>query len=431
MTILKEILANEVFPALGCTEPIACADATAAAAEQLTPSPVRKITLVVDPGTYKNGAAVTVPHSGGAKGNLIAAAMGAFVADASPKLEVLKKVTPDILHKATALIEGGHIEYRCREDQRAFSVEAWVESADSRARCVLSGGHTNITTLEKDGREVRPGKGPGEMHEQPYRSRLKEMPLKDLITEVVQLDQETRQYLQQGVEMNLAIAEAGEKTRGTASQLRQMKEAGVMAEDLFYNIKRKVAGAVDARMSGYPMPMMTSGGSGNQGAVGILTPYLAGRHQGIDVDRILESIAVTHALNAYIKCFIGELSAVCGCSVAAGIGAASAIVYQRCGIDMQRITFAMDNVIGDLSGLICDGAKPGCAMKTVTAVDTALRSGFMAIDGFGLSEDDGILGMTPEDSIRNLSRISLEGMFNVDPTVIHILQDKATAHGRA
>ena len=152
--------------------------------------------------------------------------------------------------------------------------------------------------------------------------------------------------------MNLAIAETGVKIMRTAYQLQQMKESGVMAEDLFYNAKFKVA-------------------------------------------------------------------------------AAAAIVYQQCGIDMEKITFAMDNVIGDLSGLICDGAKPGCAMKTVTAVDTAMRSGFMAIAGYGLSDDDGIIGTTPENSIKNLGRIALEGMFKVDPTVIHILQDKAASHGRA
>ena len=150
MTILKDILTNEVFPALGCTEPIACAYAVAAAAELLLPDPVEKIKLAVDPGTYKNGAAVTVPHSNGAKGNLIAAGMGAFTADASTKLEVLQTVTPDILKKAGILIESGNIEYLCSEEKREFYVEARVESADSWARCILSGGHTNIILLENE-----------------------------------------------------------------------------------------------------------------------------------------------------------------------------------------------------------------------------------------------------------------------------------------
>jgi L-cysteine desulfidase len=193
----------------------------------------------------------------------------------------------------------------------------------------------------------------------------------------------------------------------------------------------KVAAAVDARMAGHPQPVMTSGGSGNQGAVGILTTYMAGLHQGVGSERLLQSVALTHAINAYIKCFIGELSVICGCSMAAGIAAAAAIVYQCCGLDMKKIKFAMDNVIGDLSGLICDGAKPGCAMKAITAVDTAIRSGFMAIGGYGLSDDDGIIGTSPETSIENLGRIALEGMLRIDPAVIHILQAKMGSHGRA
>lgn len=431
MTILKDILKHEVFPALGCTEPISCAYAAAMAAEQLLPDSVVKLELEVDPGTYKNGAAVVVPHSRNSKGNLIAAAMGSFAADPGLKLEVLQAVTPEILERAEKLIADGKAEYLCREDHKGFYVEARVESATSRACCVLSGGHTNVVSLRKNGEEIGGPQGTEGADAQDYRARLRKMSIKDLIAEAVRLDDDTRAYLQRGVDMNLAMAEVGIKAMGTAYQLQRMKDSGVIAEDLLYNTKLKVAAAVDARMTGHPQPVMTSGGSGNQGAVGILTTYMAGLHQGITTERLLESVAVTHAINSYIKCFIGELSVICGCSMAAGIASAAAIVYQRCGVDMEKIKFAMDNVIGDLSGLICDGAKPGCAMKAVTAVDTAIRSGFMAIDGYGLSGDDGIIGASPESSIENLGRIALEGMLGLDPTVIRILQGKLSSHGRA
>jgi L-cysteine desulfidase len=431
MTILKDILEHEVFPALGCTEPISCAYAAAAAAEQLLPEPVLRLTLTVDPGTYKNGAAVLVPHSNHSKGNLIAAAMGAVTADSGPKLELLQAVTPDILERAGRLIAEGNAEYLCREEQKGFYVEALVASAASQARCVLSGGHTNVVSLTKNGEEIQDPQQAGAREGRDYRARLREMPIKDLIAEVTDLDDETRAYLQRGIDMNLAMAEAGIKNLGTAHQLQLMRDSGVMTEDLLYNTKVKVAAAVDARMAGHPQPVMTSGGSGNQGAVGILTTYMAGLHQGVGSERLLQSVALTHAINAYIKCFIGELSVICGCSMAAGIAAAAAIVYQCCGLDMKKIKFAMDNVIGDLSGLICDGAKPGCAMKAITAVDTALRSGFMAIGGYGLSDDDGIIGTSPETSIENLGRIALEGMLRIDPAVIHILQAKMGSHGRA
>ena len=182
--------------------------------------------------------------------------------------------------------------------------------------------------------------------------------------------------------MNLAMSEWGFEVRGSAYQLRQMHRDGFLADDMFFRTKIRVGSAVDARMNGMNQAVMTSGGSGNQGIVAILTPYIVGREMGVEADRILQSIAVAHLVNAYIKCFLGEVSVICGCAMAAGIAAAAAIVYQQVGIDIPRITMAANNVIGDLGGLLCDGAKPGCAMKTLTSVDSAIRSALMALEGF-------------------------------------------------
>jgi L-cysteine desulfidase len=210
-----------------------------------------------------------------------------------------------------------------------------------------------------------------------------------------------------------------------------MQREAFLADDLFFRTKLRVASAVDGRMAGMSQAVMTSGGSGNQGVVAILTPYIVGREMGVDAERILRSIAVAHLVNAYVKCFVGEISVICGCAMAAGIASATAIVYQQAGIDIQRVTLAVNNVIGDLSGLICDGAKPGCAMKAITAVDTAIRSALMALKGYGLTADDGLVGLTVEESFRNLGRITLEGMFRVDPTMLTILRDKTPGSGKA
>jgi L-cysteine desulfidase len=430
MHLLKEILKHEVFPAIGCTEPISCAYATAVAAEQL-PGPVEKIELVVDPGTFKNGAAVTVPHSEGSKGNIIAAALGAFTAKSGGRLEILKEVTPEILKKARSFIQKGGLKYRCKEDEKGFFIEVFAEGGGSRIHCVVSEGHTNITSLEKDEISIiesHPHKG---SKKRGYRDILKKMKLEDLVREAIKLDDDARAYIQRGIDMNMAISEKGIDIKRTAYQLQQMKQEGILKEDLFYKVKLRVAAAVDARMAGLPEPVMTSGGSGNQGVLAILVPYLVGTNRGIEPARILESIAISHAVNSYIKCFIGELSVICGCAIAASISSAVALVYQHAGIDMKKIAFAIDNVIGDLCGLICDGAKPGCSMKTVSGADTAVRSAFMALRGYGLSSDDGVLGSSPEDSIRNVSLITLEGMFRVDPTVVNILQNKTARRGMA
>ncbi len=431
MGILHDLLAAEVYPALGCTEPIACAYAAALAAAELG-APVEGVSLTADPGTFKNGAAVTVPHSGGARGNLVAAVLGALAARPELKLEVLKAATPEMLARAGALQAAGACRYRCLPDVRGFRVEATVFGGGHEARCVLAGGHTSIVLLERDGKILRQADingGEGEGHA--YRAALREMPLRAILEESVKLDEATRRELKRGVEMNLAMAEHGAGVRGVASQLRRMHESGLAADDIFHRTKILVASAVDARMAGLPYPVMTSGGSGNQGIVASLTPWSVGTARGVPEARILESIAAAHAVNAYVKSFTGELSVICGCAMAAGIAAAVAIVYQQAGLDMAKITCAVGNVAGDLGGLICDGAKPGCAVKSVTSVDAAMRAAFMALDSYGVSGDDGVVGHTVEESVRNLGRISLEGMFPVDATLLDILEKKSVASGRA
>ncbi len=424
MNLLDEVFAAEVYPALGCTEPVSCAFAAATASAHLE-EPVEELMLRVDPGTYKNGAAVTVPHSDGATGNLIAAALGAVVARPEGKLELLRDVTPEMLVEAKHLCRDGRCRYECFEDTTELRIEVELAGRRHRVRSAVAGSHTNVVLIEKDGRRIvdreHDAARAGSLA---YRTALKEANLRQLLSLVGALGDDNRAYVQYGIDMNLAMARRGYEVRGTACQLRRIHQRGYLAEDLFYRTKLLVASAVDARMAGVSEPVMTSGGSGNQGIVAILTPYEVGRETGVDQRHIIESIAAAHLVNAYCKCFVGELSVICGCAMAAGIAAAVAIVYQQAGIDNDRITLAVNNVIGDLGGLICDGAKPGCAMKTITAVDTAIRSGLMAVEGFGLSPADGMVGTTAEDSIRNLGRVTLEGMLSVDPTVLRILREK-------
>ncbi|HPI92340.1 MAG TPA: L-serine ammonia-lyase, iron-sulfur-dependent, subunit alpha [Deltaproteobacteria bacterium] len=430
MDLLREIFTNEVFPAIGCTEPISCAYAAAAAAEQLQGIP-DTIDILVDAGTFKNGAAVTVPNSGGEKGNVIASALGAVIGRSGLRLEILKDVTPDTLARARQLVETGAVSYGCKEDEKGFHVEVSARRNGSHVRCIVSEGHTNITCLEKDGMSIVDTHPHGGTKDATYRDVMQKMKLEEVLRDATRLDEGQRAYIQRGIDMNMTIAEKGIDMKRTGYQLRQMMRDGLKADDLFYQVKLRVACAVDARMGGMPEPVMTSGGSGNQGTLTVIAPYVVGRHNGIDIGRIQESIAVSHAVNSYVKCFTGELSVICGCAIAASIASAVAMVYQKAGIDMAKIGLAMDNVIGDLCGIICDGAKPGCSMKIMSGAETAMRSAFMALSGYGLSSEDGMLGRSPEESILNIGKISLQGMFAVDPTVVHIIQDKSSRRGLA
>jgi L-cysteine desulfidase len=430
MDIFKEILNHEVYPALGCTEPTACAYAGAIAAEQLD-EPIQRISLVTDPGTYKNGVAVVVPNSGGKTGNLIAAILGACIADSGSRLEVLKDVTPEIQKRATRMLADGQSTNESQPGGSGFNVSVSVYSANHQATVELSGGHTFIKRIEKDGATVFEEQTTADAGALSYRQQLRKYDFKQVLALVDHLDADDMAYIARGIKMNLAMAERGRDLAGTANQLQQIKESGYLAEDMFFRTKIRIAAAVDARMSGLEQAVMTSGGSGNQGILTTLSLYSVGTEMGVSELLIQRSIAVAHAINAYIKSFVGELAVICGCAMAAGIAAAAGIVYQQAGPNIDKITFAVNNVIGDLSGLICDGAKPGCALKAVSSVDAAMRSALMALGGFSLSTDEGVVGRTVEDSIRNLGRITLEGMLQVDPTVIDILRNKAGGSGMA
>ena len=430
MNLLGQIFDNEVFPAIGCTEPISCAYATAAAVEQLK-GDLEKIEIMVDSGTFKNGAAVTVPSTNRMTGNPIASALGAVIAKSSLRLEILKKVTPSELKRAQRLLKDGIIKYRCKEDEKSFHIEVTAKGKGETIRCIVSEGHTNITCLEKNKKSILHAHPHAGKKVKDYHDVLKKMTIEKLLREVVKLEGKQRKYIRQGIEMNMAISERGIALKRSAYQLKHMHKEGIILNDLFYKVKLRVASAVDARMGGLPLPVMTSGGSGNQGVLTILVPYIVGKDQKIRESVIEESIAISHAINSYIKCFVGELSVLCGCAIAASIAAAIALVYQKAGINMPKMTLAIDNVIGDLCGIICDGAKPGCAMKIVSGADSVLRSSFMALAGYGLSVKEGVLGVSAEESIKNLSRISLQGMGLVDPTLVHILQSKLTRSGLA
>ncbi len=163
--------------------------------------------------------------------------------------------------------------------------------------------------------------------------------------------------------MNLTIADAGLKINKVGHYISTLKEKGLIVEDVFTKSKIISAAASDARMAGLNFPVMASGGSGNQGIVAILVPYIFGKEYKISEETIVKSLTLSHLVNSYIKCFTGQLSPLCGCAIAAGVGAAVAMVYQTCGADMDKITLAVNNLISDLGGMLCDGAKGDVLLK--------------------------------------------------------------------
>lgn len=421
---MKEVLKHEVFPALGCTEPIAVAYAASIAGRQIGGN-LEEISIVVDPGVFKNGFAVTVPNTGGEKGNLIAGILGALIKKPELKMEILKGADTQTLNQAKARIKDKKYKINFDPTRSGLYIDVTVKTDTGSARAVMEGSHTNLVILEKDNQPIFSTEyTENSAGNKAYKQALKQMTIAEFVDLVERMDGEDYSEIRRGIEMNQKIAEAGRKLQKVGYFISDLMKKGFLQEDEFSAIKILTASAADARMAGLSFPVMSSGGSGNQGIVAILVPFRIGEFFHIETDRIIRSIALSHLINSYIKCFTGDLSPLCGCAIAAGVGAAVAIVYQQHGKDIKKITLAVNNLISDLGGMLCDGAKAGCALKVASSTDSAIRAAYMAINDHGITQTEGFVGRTAEETIWNLSEISKMGMAKVDDTMLNIMIDK-------
>ncbi|MDX9801497.1 MAG: L-serine ammonia-lyase, iron-sulfur-dependent, subunit alpha [Spirochaetia bacterium] len=427
MNILKEVLKYEVFPALGCTEPIAVAFACAAAGKEAEDG-ILNLEIKVDPGIFKNGFAVSVPNTDGGKGNLIAGALGALIGRPELEMEILKASEPILLEKARKMIEEERAHITYDPEKTDLYLEASVTDGKGNViRALVESSHTNLVLLEKNGETIFTAdetNAAEKVHEKGYKEILKEMRISDFIKIAEEMDDEDYEYVKSGIAMNLEVSQAGRELKKVGYYIANLKDKGLIEDDIFASSKILTASASDARMAGLSYPVMSSGGSGNQGTVAILVPYSVGKYYKISEDKIVRSIALSHLVNSYIKCYTGQLSPLCGCAIAAGVGAAAAIVYQLCGNDENKITLAVNNLISDLGGMLCDGAKGGCALKVASSTDSAIRSAYMALNNHGITYTDGFVGKTAEETILHLSEISKYGMSGVDSTMLSIMLAK-------
>jgi len=426
LNILSEVLKHDVFPALGCTEPIAVAYAASTAGKQLD-GEISEIHISVDPGVYKNGFAVAIPNTGGERGNLIAGVLGALIRRPDLKMEVMGCVTEDILSRAKTLIQTDKADIRCDRSKRLLYIDVFLRTKEDSARAVIEGSHTNIVRLEHNDREIfRSDDNLYGSDDNAFRAALRNASIAMLVDLAEQIEPPDYDYVKRGIDMNLRMCKEGRSLRKVGHFISELVVKKQREDSIFSSCEAMTSAAVDARMGGLNLPVMSSGGSGNQGIVAILVPYFVGKHYDLEEGIIIRSIALSHLINSYIKCFTGDLSPLCGCAIAAGVGAAVAIVYQRAGKDMPKITLAANNLISDLGGMLCDGAKEGCALKVASSTNSAIRSAHMALNNHGISHVEGYVGTSPEDTIRNLSQIGAIGMSLANDTMLNIMIEKSS-----
>lgn len=437
MPTLKEFLRSEVKPALGCTEPGAVALAVARACAELPDrGDVAAVRVTVSANIYKNGMAVGIPGAGGARGNAIAAALGAICGDASRGLEVLAGTKPEDVKKAEAWVEEKRATIYCDQDRGGVYVLASVFTPEHKAMCLIEGSHSNIVKVTADGETTfekeRPSGASSGFADDGFPTLFA-----DVLKMADEMDGEDEDFIWEGVEMNDRIAAEGIKPAGGGSLqssnfgliLRNDEKVGDFVP-VALEIRTTASAAAEARMSGVQLPVMSSAGSGNHGITAIIPIAVLGRRAGKSRSEIAKAIAVSHLATSFVKRNLGRLSPVCGCSVAAGAGAAAGMTYLMGGT-YDQICSAMSLLLSNIAGMLCDGAKESCALKVGSASSEAYCAMEWALEGQHLTVPQGVFGASIEETVANVGRVSREGMKTVDRVMIDILDERHRPNAEA
>lgn len=428
-----ELIRKEVKPALGCTEPIAVALAVAKAMEIIeencTPEPDWRmgdgfsLRIEVSGNILKNGMGVGIPGTG-MVGLHIAAALGAVCGRSEYGLEVLGNLNDAFIARAKKLVEQKAVSIGLAETDHKLYVKAYAEyRAGHCAAVVIQDNHDSIVETSLDGK-VLSSSGTRQDNGSPEQKSTLDYKLtvREIVDFADKVAFEDIGFILESRTLNLALAKEGLNGKyglkvGYAISLDDNRE--VFGGDFLCYAMSLTAAASDARMAGCTLAAMSNSGSGNQG-ITVTMPVIAySLRYGTDDERLARALVLSHLIAIHIKGYLGKLSALCGC-VIASTGSACGLVYLRGG-DYEQICAAIKNMIGNITGMVCDGAKVGCAMKVASGVSSALQSAVLAREGICISEHDGIIEKDIEKTIRNLGRIGSVGMQNTDNMILDIM----------
>ncbi len=416
------LINREVVPAIGCTEPIAVALCVAKAAETLNQRP-QKIQVLLSANILKNAMGVGIPGTD-MIGLPIAVALGALIGKSEYQLEVLKDSTPEAVEAGKKMIEAQAIQISLKENiEEKLYIEVTCMAGEEKATAIISGGHTNFVYLSKNDNvlmDKRSGTS-GETEEESVELNLKKV--YDFATtspiEELQFILEARRLNKQAAERSFKGNYGHELGKTLCSS---DSERLIMGSNTFTHILSYTSAACDARMAGAMIPVMSNSGSGNQGIAATLPVVVYAEDNHKSEEELTRALILSHLTAIYIKQSLGRLSALCGCVVAA-TGSSCGITYLMGG-NYQQVSFAVQNMIANLTGMICDGAKPSCALKLTSGVSTAVLSAILAMENKCVTSVEGIIEDNVDLSIRNLTKIGSQGMNETDKLVLDIMTHK-------
>ncbi len=418
----EALMHKEVLPALGCTEPVAVAYAAAWARKTLGCA-VERLEVLGSRNILKNAMSVGIPGSDMA-GLPIAAALGALAGRTDVGLEVLCDVAPEDVAAGKRMIDEGRIAVRQKQDVEPLYIEVRAYGEGHNATAVIRRTHTHITDLACDGMVIKheeleaPGAAKGD-----YAG----MSVHDIWQFCETAPLEKLRFLKAGIEMNLAVAQEGLPGGYGMSVGYNIASAGkangILGSDIGTCAVATTAAACDARMAGAKLPVMSVAGSGNQGLVCLLPVAVFAQKSGVGEERLLRAAALSVLMTVHIKRGIGRLSALCGCGIAAAVGASCGILYVLGGNEKQ-VEYAVKNMVANITGMVCDGAKSGCAVKVATAVSAAVQCAVLAINNVYAPDIDGIVDSDVEKTIENLGSVGRDGMAQTDQLILDLMTSK-------
>lgn len=419
--ILK-LIHQEVIPAIGCTEPIAVALAAAKAAELLGTKP-EKIDVYLSANILKNAMGVGIPGTG-MVGLPIAIALGVLIGKSSYELEVLKDVTPEALEAGKQLIHDQVIHIALKENVDKLYIEVVCQAGDSKSVAVIAREHIRFVYCAKDDQVLLDERKSLEHTDEGEDDELKLS--FDLVYDfAIHTPLDEIRFILDTARLNKKAAE--ESVKGQFGHAVSKTISGpigkkYLGDSSYTHMLRLTAAACDARMDGAMIPVMSNSGSGNQGIAATLPVVSFAEDMKCSEEQLIRALMLSHLMVIYMKQSLGRLSALCGCVVAA-TGASCGITWLMGGTATQ-IAYAIKNMIGNITGMICDGAKPSCAMKVTSGVSTAMLSAMMAMENKVVTSVEGIIDEDVDRSIRNLTSIGSKGMEETDHLVLDIMTHK-------
>ncbi len=419
-------LHSEVKPALGCTEPISLAFAAAKARALLgDQEEIIKIETSVSPNLLKNGMGVTVPGTG-MKGLAIAAAAGAVCGDSEAGLEVLKNINPSCVEAAKALLDADKVSVQMALTKKVLYSEAIVRTAHHSARVCIADGHTNIVRLEKDGQVLFEVPDTGDQG--PKKAfDFSEASIADIYDFVMQVPIEEIAFMFEAETMNTALSEEGlthDYGLHIGKTMMNQLDKGFISKDLMTDIMIRTSAGSDARMGGATLPAMSNSGSGNQGISATMPVVVVADFVNASKEDRIRAQTLSHLVAIYIHNTFPSLSALCATSTAS-MGAAAGMAWLLGDHKLEVINDAICSMIGDVSGIICDGAANSCAIKVSSTANAAFKAVMMALDNVRVTGQEGIVSPTVEESIQNLGHLVCDGMKQTDEQIIKIMINKA------